>query len=256
MMLDICDSMRDCDFRTVTNTHQHSCFNVQTDCVRNRNYRAAVVCLVLLCVLLLTAVIVLCVHIHTNYTTELWNTNYTEETNQLLTKITNLTEEREQLLTTIKTEKKELLSKNDNLIKQSEQLNKERNSLRKLLETERWKCHQSSLYYFSLEKSSWTESRRYCTEREADLIIINNRDEQDFVQKWSDNNRAWIGLTDIDVEGRWKWVDGSTLTSGYWRLGEPNGRSGENCTLSHSSGWADYPCNDKHRWICERNIFK
>ncbi len=79
----------------------------------------------MLCVLLLTAVIVLCVHIHTN------NTNYTQERNELLTRDTNLTEEREQLLTTIKAlkdqleiknkdftvEKKELLSKHDNLMK-------------------------------------------------------------------------------------------------------------------------------------------
>ncbi len=49
-----------------------------------RNYRAAVVCLVLLCVLLMTAVIVLCVI-------------FTQERRQLISKNTNLTNEREQL---------------------------------------------------------------------------------------------------------------------------------------------------------------
>uniref|UniRef100_A0A8C2IYH5 Uncharacterized protein n=1 Tax=Cyprinus carpio TaxID=7962 RepID=A0A8C2IYH5_CYPCA len=158
-----------------------------SDCVKNRNYRAAVVCLVLLCVLLLTAVIVLCVHIHTN------NTNCTEERNELLTRNTNLTEEREQLLTTITAlkdqlaikneditaEKKEVLSKNENLMKQSEQLNEENNDLQKCLgEMDRWKCYKSSLYYLSSERKSWTESKRYCTERGTNLIIINNREEQ------------------------------------------------------------------------------
>ncbi len=94
-------------------SHLTSCLCCSgSDCVKIRNYRAAVVCLVLLCVLLLTAVIVLCVHIYTN------NTNYTEETYQLLTNITNLTEERDQLLTKITnlTEvRNQLLTKINNL---------------------------------------------------------------------------------------------------------------------------------------------
>jgi len=38
--------------------------------------------------------------------------------------------------------------------------------------------YKSSLYFLSSEKKNWTESRRYCIERGADLIIINNREEQ------------------------------------------------------------------------------
>ncbi|KAK2871189.1 hypothetical protein Q8A67_023716 [Cirrhinus molitorella] len=77
------DCVRDHDFRTETNTNQ-LLQRTESDSVKTRSSRAAVVCLVLLCVLLLTAVIVLCVQIHTNIT------------NQLLSKITNLTEERDQ----------------------------------------------------------------------------------------------------------------------------------------------------------------
>uniref|UniRef100_A0A671P668 C-type lectin domain-containing protein n=1 Tax=Sinocyclocheilus anshuiensis TaxID=1608454 RepID=A0A671P668_9TELE len=41
-----------------------------------------------------------------------------------------------------------------------------------------WKFYQSRCYLISSVKKTWTESRRYCTERGADLIIINNRGEQ------------------------------------------------------------------------------
>ncbi|KAF4115382.1 hypothetical protein G5714_002871 [Onychostoma macrolepis] len=73
--------------------------------------------------------------------------------------------------------------------------------------------YQSSFYFVSSESKSWTESRRFCTERGADLTIINNREEQEFIKKISGGAGVWIGVTDSDVEGRWKWVD-DTLTSG------------------------------------------
>ncbi len=44
--------------------------------------------------------------------------------------------------------------------------------------TVEWTCFQSSFYYMSNETKNWTESKRYCTERGADLIIINNRNEK------------------------------------------------------------------------------
>ncbi|XP_052425608.1 C-type lectin domain family 10 member A-like [Carassius gibelio] len=139
-----------------------------SDGVMIRRSRAAAVVFVLLCVLLLTARIILCA-------------TFTQERQQLLTKIINLTQER------IDLQKKFA----DGL-----------------------KCHQSSLYFFSSETKSWTESRRYCRERKADLIIINNREEQDFVKNNCGSYHFWIGLTDVEEENRWKWVDGSTLTSG------------------------------------------
>ncbi|KAK9976640.1 hypothetical protein ABG768_021845, partial [Culter alburnus] len=117
--------VRDHDFRTETNTHQ-PLQRTESVCVKIRSSRAAAVCLVLLCVLLLTAVIVLCVHIHTK------SSNYTAETHQLLTNITNLTQERDQLLTMITnlTEERDGLKiKNENLTNERDQLKLEKNDL-------------------------------------------------------------------------------------------------------------------------------
>ncbi|CAM4608277.1 unnamed protein product [Leuciscus chuanchicus] len=243
------DPINGSDVRTETEnsqTPQHT----GSDTVRNRSSKAALMCLALLCVLLLTAVIVLCVHIKTK------STNYTEETHQLLnkisilteethqqqtkissltekthqqqTKISNLTVERDELLTRntqLTKERDGLSSSNLDLIKHRDQLNKEKNELSKSLRVkgkqnrlkiklDGWIYYKSSLYFISSENKSWTESRRYCTERGADLIIINNREEQGFVKNISANVIVWTGLTDSDVENTWKWVDGSTLTSG------------------------------------------
>nr|QYY47516.1 CD209 [Ctenopharyngodon idella] len=275
------DCVRDHDFRTETNTHQ-PLQRTGSDRVKIRSSRAAPVCLVLLCVLLLTAVIVLCVYIHTKSTKErdllTKITSLTEERDQLLNKITNLTEERDQLLTkntnlteerdqlqitikTFKTEKDQIEIKNQKLTNKIKELSKNDDLIKHLHEMDVWIYYQSSFYYISSEKKSWTESRKYCTERGADLIIINNKEEQDFVKKMSDGVKVWIGLTDSDVEDTWKWVDDTYLTSKFWKSGEPNGRTRENCVLltessgwTYSSGWADYPCHGHYQWICEKTI--
>uniref|UniRef100_A0A673KIA3 C-type lectin domain-containing protein n=1 Tax=Sinocyclocheilus rhinocerous TaxID=307959 RepID=A0A673KIA3_9TELE len=199
-----------------------------SDSVRIRSSRAAAVCLLLLCVLLLTAVIVLCVQIFTNI--DLFQTkgkhimeerdHLSGDRDWLLNKNINLTNERD-----------ELIAKNDNLIKQRDQLNQEINEMLK----NGWIYHEFSYYYISSGWKSWTESRRYCTDRGGDLIIKQR------------------GTSD-DVEDRWKWVDGSTLTSGFWWSGEPNGQRGENCALNNPSRSADYPRNNAFKWVCEKSV--
>ncbi|ROL53380.1 C-type lectin domain family 17, member A [Anabarilius grahami] len=181
----------------------------ESDSVRIRSSRAALVCLMLLCVLLLTAVIVLGVYIHTK------STNYTEERDQLLTKITSLTKERGQLITNLTEERDQLIIQNGNLTKERDQLKSEKNKQICFDKVDGWTNYQYSVYFISSEKKNWTESRKYCTDRGADLIIINNRAEQNFVKNiTSSADSVWIGLTDRDVEGTWKWVDGTSVTSG------------------------------------------
>uniref|UniRef100_A0A673K9A0 C-type lectin domain-containing protein n=1 Tax=Sinocyclocheilus rhinocerous TaxID=307959 RepID=A0A673K9A0_9TELE len=248
---------------TLTSKHFRSAvlsqYKTRSDSVKNRSSRTAAVCLVLLCVLLLTAVIVLGVHIHTN------NTNYTEERDQLLTNITNLTEDRDELQTKINSlteERDQLLTSITNLTEDRDELQTKINSL---TEERDQRLNYSAtpvkpyycrplwsfvFYYMSNERKSWTESRQDCKKRRADLIIINNREEQ-VSERYC---VFWIGLTDIDVEGQWKWADGITLTSGFWGTGEPNGQRGENCIASYPSGWYDYPCSNAFKWICEKNF--
>uniref|UniRef100_A0A8B9GVK2 C-type lectin domain-containing protein n=1 Tax=Astyanax mexicanus TaxID=7994 RepID=A0A8B9GVK2_ASTMX len=118
---------------------------------------------------------------------------------------------------------------------------------------EGWIFFSSSLYYASTGKKIWTESRDYCRDRGADLVIINSREEQDFINMLRKEKMVWIGLSDGETERVWKWVDGSELITGFWRNGEPNGNRNEDCVITERN-WSDYPCNRQFNWICEKRI--
>ncbi|XP_049328208.1 CD209 antigen-like protein D [Astyanax mexicanus] len=122
-----------------------------------------------------------------------------------------------------------------------------------------WIYFSSSLYYISSEYKSWSESRNDCRKRGSDLVIINSREEQVFINTLRKGQRVWIGLSDAETEGVWKWVDGSELITGYWGPGEPNSNGEEDCVITDIgsdpvNNWNDYPCNRQFFWICEKRI--
>ncbi|KPP61268.1 C-type mannose receptor 2-like [Scleropages formosus] len=81
---------------------------------------------------------------------------------------------------------------------------------------EGWRNFRFRCYYISREKKSWSDSQQFCRWRGADLVIINTREEQDFIKNF--HKKVWIGLTDRDKEGSWKWVDGTQLTTACYYI--------------------------------------
>ncbi|XP_008419933.1 CD209 antigen-like protein E isoform X2 [Poecilia reticulata] len=115
-----------------------------------------------------------------------------------------------------------------------------------------------SIYYISSARATWGDSRNDCLNRGADLVIINSREEQDFLTWFK--KRLWIGLTDAEKEAGWKWVDGTRLTTSYWGHDEPNSDLGtnEDCGemrfYESENNWNDVPCDMENSWICERKL--
>uniref|UniRef100_A0AAR2K9Z8 C-type lectin domain-containing protein n=1 Tax=Pygocentrus nattereri TaxID=42514 RepID=A0AAR2K9Z8_PYGNA len=209
----------------------------------SRFYRLTAVCLGLLCVLLLTATIALWIKLYSLMTSkEQLQTNLTTERDQLQTIYANLTIERDQLQT------------------ERDALQKRLSELEKHINKPEWRYFNYSLYYISTGKKSWSESRKDCRQRGADLLIIDSREEQDFIEALRRGQNAWIGLTDTNTANVWKWVDGSAPTTEYWGSGEPNGVNEHCVIISEGSkagkNWADYHCSNLFAWICEKRIFE
>ncbi|KAF5897164.1 antigen like protein, partial [Clarias magur] len=162
-----------------------------------RCYRVTAVCVLLLCVLLLSAVTVLWIKF----------TNLTIERDQLQTSYNNLSIERDQLQTSynnLTIERNQLLMCYKHPPKERDQCQSDYMSD---VIKQGWRFCSSSLYYISTEKKkkNWTESRQDCRERGADLEFI--------ITQLGDSKEAWIGLSKDVTEGKWKWLDGTELTN-------------------------------------------
>ncbi|XP_058239978.1 C-type lectin domain family 4 member E-like [Hemibagrus wyckioides] len=149
--------------------------------------------------------------------------------------------------------------KYNNLTKESElQLQQTISECDSVLKALGWRLFSSSAYHITTLRTTWNETRKECMKRGADLVIINSREEQEFISKYAAGFPVWIGLTDIETEGEFKWVDGSPLTTEFWTYQEPNDLRGEDCAIANFVGarsdivnWADYPCSFLVVGICE-----
>nr|XP_046183364.1 CD209 antigen-like protein D isoform X1 [Oncorhynchus gorbuscha] len=163
----------------------------------------------------------------------LYKTNTTAERDQLQTRYNNLTDERDRL---------------QNLL------------CERTCCSDGWKKFECSCYFISTEKKTWEKSREDCLERGTDLVIINSKEEQEFLFNFK--KRVWIGLTDRETEETWKWVDGTPLTTEYWYDPQPDnaGSTGEeDCVEIHKDqsplkAWNDLSCGSKLNWICENVV--
>ncbi|XP_043935080.1 CD209 antigen-like [Protopterus annectens] len=123
-----------------------------------------------------------------------------------------------------------------------------------------WELFRLHCYYFSAESKDWFDAQAHCKSLSADLVVIKSKEEQEFTQlARTDHSRFyWIGMTDKDTEGSWRWVDGTPCNSAsgnpvFWHSNQPNNIGNEDCAVMYPDAtWHDYSCSDKYRWICEK----
>ncbi|XP_069042954.1 C-type lectin domain family 4 member E-like isoform X1 [Lepisosteus oculatus] len=78
------------------------------------------------------------------------------------------------------------------------------------------------------------------------------------------NDRAWIGLTDQEEKGRWRWVNNKALQENqkYWQPNQPDNFKGkdsleaEHCVVMYKGtnlqNWNDAYCSANRTRLCER----
>ena len=98
------------------------------------------------------------------------------------------------------------------------------------------------IYSLFNEKLSWSDAESACVAMGGHLVSITSSDEQLIVEnllKYGAMDYYWIGATDKDSEGVWKWIDSGEVfwrgrsngtSSGFsnWKSGEPNNNNDNN----------------------------
>lgn len=95
----------------------------------------------------------------------------------------------------------------------------------KLRNDANWIEFRGSFYRLTPEKMPFQEARSWARGRGGDLVAVNSDDEQRFlISIFGDKRPLWLGLTDEEEEGTWRWLNGDALTFQAWQEGEPSGR--------------------------------
>ncbi|KJU84923.1 secreted protein containing C-type lectin domain protein [Candidatus Magnetobacterium bavaricum] len=102
---------------------------------------------------------------------------------------------------------------------------------------------------------NWKDAKAHCETLGGYLATLTSKAENDFVYKnciTKGTNYYWLGGTDEEQEGDWKWITGETFSYTNWHTGEPNNLAGQQHYLQlYSDGTWDDNWVEQHNLICE-----
>ncbi|XP_071796198.1 lectin BRA-3-like [Asterias amurensis] len=124
-----------------------------------------------------------------------------------------------------------------------------------------WIEKNSTCYNFIRKEETWDQARLQCAfeSANADLVMLKTADELIYVHTLVHagivigcGKKYWIGLNDRELEGEFKWVDGTTAGYTNWARFEPNNAFREDCTEMgyEDAQWNDEDCGRKRCFVC------
>ncbi|XP_075073152.1 uncharacterized protein LOC142161440 isoform X2 [Mixophyes fleayi] len=106
-------------------------------------------------------------------------------------------------------------------------------------------------------KESFENAQKTCRESGGNVATPKNAAEnsavQQILQTMGDSGTAFLGISDLQVEGTFKYFSGDKITYTNWNIGEPNNNKYiEDCVEIRENGkWNDISCNLQRSVICE-----
>ena len=118
-----------------------------------------------------------------------------------------------------------------------------------------WKEHGDRCYLWSDKKRTWADAEELCKKKGGHLASVTSEAVDAYIagekeKRWLKN--LWIGGSDKEIEGVWKWTDGSPWNFTNWYIGQPNNLRGHDCLryINDKKEWDDTACNLVSPFVC------
>ena len=111
------------------------------------------------------------------------------------------------------------------------------------------------LEYIS-KRQSWSSAETFCVSKGGHLTSVSSSYHWKRLQKFISKEgltktSIWLGGTDVESEGHWRWTDGSKWSEEHWKRGRGNIGTTKNCLSIDNGEWLDNRCNYAKSSICE-----
>ena len=133
---------------------------------------------------------------------------------------------------------------------------------------EGWVEKGDHCYLWGGERKNWTAAEDFCHGEGGHLATVKTNATMEFVLEGLAKRNldwAWIGGSDMEKEGVWKWTDCTPWEAEFWAPGQPdNTNNNQDClTQVHRSSWNngvlnrmwdDLDCSEEIEFLCSKKI--
>jgi len=112
---------------------------------------------------------------------------------------------------------------------------------------------------------TWAQAKVDAQKRGGQLASVGSKEDWGKIfailpNKNGSEGYAWLGATDQDMEGVWKWADGKSMTYSNWSSGEPNNSHSEDFLVvfgkERGHTWNDWSGANKTRYVLQTSEFE
>uniref|UniRef100_A0A672TQ34 Mannose receptor C-type 1 n=1 Tax=Strigops habroptila TaxID=2489341 RepID=A0A672TQ34_STRHB len=122
-----------------------------------------------------------------------------------------------------------------------------------------WMKHGFYCYSVGQLPATFSEAKQICEENKGYLVTVRDRYEQAFLTSVIGLNPAkyfWIGLSDTEEQGTFKWASGDAVTFTHWNAGMPGREPGCAAMITGTSAglWDVLNCEENNMFLCKQLV--